>query len=94
MGLTDRSRLGSIKSRQKRIQRKLEKLNGSLSSSSISTSQVVAASETELSAQKKAWEKYMFAKAIYEETKEMEHWRYMQQCISEYEKTLKTTKVV
>jgi DNA anti-recombination protein RmuC len=94
MGLTDRSRLGSIKSRQKRIQRKLEKLNGSLGSSSTSTSQAVAASETELSAQKKAWEKYMFAKAVYEETKEMEHWRYMQKCISEYEKTLNTTKVV
>ena len=89
MGLTDRSRLGSIKSKQERLQRKLEKLNGKLRPTPTSDSETVSVSEQDLSAQKKAWEKYMFAKAVYEETREMEHWQYMQKCISEYEKTLK-----
>jgi hypothetical protein len=43
----------------------------------------------DLTTQKKAWEKYLFAKSIYEETRDMDHWRYMQKCISEYEKALK-----
>jgi hypothetical protein len=43
----------------------------------------------DLTAQKKAWEKYLLAKSIYEETRDIEHWRYMQKCISEYEKALK-----
>ena len=90
MGLTDRSRLGSIKSKQERLQRKLDKLNGKLHSTPTSASETVSVSEQDLSAQKKAWEKYMFAKAVYEETREMEHWQYMQKCISEYENTLKS----
>jgi sarcosine oxidase delta subunit len=89
MGLTDRSRLGSIKSRQKRLQYQLEKLNRNSQSTSASPAEVSSVSQSELSIQKKAWEKYMFAKAIYEETKTSEHWQYMQKCISEYEKTLK-----
>ncbi|MEW6495803.1 MAG: hypothetical protein AB1589_25280 [Cyanobacteriota bacterium] len=90
MGLTDRSRLGSIKSRQDRLQRKQEKVNGKLRSTPASVSEAASVSEQDLSAQQKAWEKYMFAKAVYEETREMEHWQFMQQCISEYEKTLKS----
>jgi hypothetical protein len=88
MGLTDRSRLGCIQSRKKRLQRKLEKLQRNPNSTSASASEAKSVSEKDLSAQKQAWEKYMFAKAIYQETKDMEHWRYMQKCISEYEKTL------
>jgi hypothetical protein len=87
MALTDRSRLGCIKSRQKRLQRKLEKLERTTTSASNSTSNSQSLSEKDLSAQKQAWEKYLFAKAIYEETKDMEHWQYMQKCISDYEKT-------
>ncbi len=89
MGLTDRSRLGSVKSRQQRLQRKLEKLNRDFNSASATAAATPTVSENNLSAQKKAWEKYMFAKAVYEETKNSEHWQYMQKCISEYEKTLK-----
>jgi hypothetical protein len=89
MGLTDRSRLGGIKSRQQRLQRQLEKLQPNTHSTSASTSQDASA-KSEVSAQKDAWEKYIFAKAIYEETRDMEHWLYMQKCISEYEKTVKS----
>lgn len=89
MGLTDRSRLGGIKSRQQRLQRKLEKIEPKPQSVSNSASENIAVSD-DSSAQKNAWEKYMFAKAIYEETRDMEHWLYMQKCISEYEKTLKS----
>ncbi len=88
MSLTDRSRLGCIKSRQKRLQRKLEKLNQD--SQSASASDNASVPKQNVAAQKQAWEKYMFAKAIYEETRDSDHWRYMQKCISEYEKTLKT----
>jgi hypothetical protein len=88
MGLTDRSRLGGIKSRQQRLQRKLEKLEPNPQSASASASENTSVLDTAVS-QKNAWEKYMFAKAIYEETRDMEHWLYMQKCISEYEKTLK-----
>jgi hypothetical protein len=88
MGLTDRSRLGGIKSRQQRLQRKLEKLELNPQSTSASASENTSVSDNAVS-QKNAWEKYMFAKAIYEETRDMEHWLYMQKCISEYEKTLK-----
>lgn len=88
MGLTDRSRLGGIKSRQQRLQRKLEKVQPNPNSTSASTSKDVSV-KSDVSAQQDAWEKYMFAKAIYEETRDMEHWLYMQKCISEYEKTLK-----
>lgn len=87
MGLTDRSRLGCIKSRQQRLQRKLEKVQHNTSSTSVSSSKDVLANNS--STQKEAWERYEFAKAIYEETRDMEHWLYMQKCISEYEKTLK-----
>lgn len=89
MGLTDRSRLGGIKSRQQRLQRKLEKIEPKPQSASTSVSENIAVSD-DSSAQKNAWEKYMFAKAIYEETRDMEHWLYMQRCISDYEKTLKS----
>lgn len=89
MGLTDRSRLGGIKSRQQRLQRKLEKIDQKPQSVSTSASEIISVSD-DSSTQKNAWEKYMFAKAIYEETREMEHWLYMQKCISEYEKTLKS----
>lgn len=89
MGLTDRSRLGGIKSRQQRLQRKLEKIEPKPQSVSTPASENIAVSD-DSSAQKNAWEKYMFAKAIYEETRDMEHWLYMQKCISEYEKTLKS----
>lgn len=88
MGLTDRSRLGGIKSRQQRLQRKLEKLEHNPQPTSASASENTSVSDNAVS-QKNAWEKYMFAKAIYEETRDMEHWLYMQKCISEYEKTLK-----
>lgn len=88
MGLTDRSRLGCIKSRQQRLQRKLEKVQHNTSSASVSSSKDVLANNS--SAQKEAWERYEFAKAIYEETRDMEHWLYMQKCISEYENTLKS----
>jgi hypothetical protein len=37
---------------------------------------------------RKAWNKYLYAKAIYQETKETDHWRYMQECLSDYEKAL------
>lgn len=87
MGLTDRSRLGSIKSRQERLQRKLEKLQSHTNSTKASSTTGMSARD--LSAQKDAWEKYQIAKTIYEETRDMEHWMYMQKCISEYEKTLK-----
>jgi hypothetical protein len=89
MGLTDRSRLGGIKSRQQRLQRKLEKIEQKPQSVSTSASEIISVSD-DSSTQKNAWEKYMFAKAIYEETREMEHWLYMQKCISDYEKTLKS----
>jgi hypothetical protein len=89
MSLTDRSRLGCIKSRQQRLQRKLEKLEHNPQSTSDSVSQDASVPKQDLTAQKKAWEKYLFAKAIYEETRDADHWRYMQKCISEYEKTLK-----
>jgi hypothetical protein len=87
MSLTERSRLGGIQSRQKRLQRKLKKL--------VQDSQLASAPDNtlvpqqDLTAQKKAWEKYLFAKSIYEETRDIDHWRYMQKCISEYEKALK-----
>ena len=90
MGLTDRSRLGCIKRRQQRLQQKIEKLNQPLQATVNIVSEAVSASEKNQTSQKKAWEKYMFAKAIYEETRDADHWRYMQQCISEYEKTLKS----
>ncbi len=89
MGLTDRSRLGGIKSRQQRLQRQLEKVQPNPNTTSDSTSKE-ASVKSGASAQKDAWEKYMFAKAIYEETRDMEHWLYMQKCISEYEKTVKS----
>lgn len=82
MGLTDRSRLSCFKHRQ----RKLYNQNRNL--------QVTSASEPaskpakDLSAQEKAWNKYLYAKAIYQETKETDHWRYMQECLSDYEKAL------
>lgn len=88
MSLAARSRLGCLKSRQKRLQRKLEKLHPNPESTSDPTSGHASVSKPDLAAKKKAWEKYLFAKAIYEETRDMDHWRYMQKCISEYEKTL------
>ena len=89
MSLTQRSRNGGLKSRQERLQRKFEKLNPYPNSASASASENASVSKPDLAALKKAWEQYLFAKAIYEETRDIEHWRYMQKCISEYEKTLK-----
>lgn len=94
MGLTDRSRLGSIKSRQQRQQRKLERLHRQPDSAPASVSEAPSVSQPSSSAQKQAWEKYLLAKAIYEETREMEHWRYLQKCIAEYEQTLKSNASV
>lgn len=88
MKLTARSRLGCIKSRQQRQQRKLEKLQRRSGLASDPASETESVSRQELTVQKKAWERYLFAKAVYEETREAEHWLYMQQCFSEYEKTL------
>jgi hypothetical protein len=85
MGLTDRSRLSCIKARQKLLQQKLNKQNRTSNSSSLLDS---AESVKESAAQEKAWNKYMYAKSIYQETKDMAHWQYMQKCFSEYEKTL------
>jgi hypothetical protein len=92
MGLTDRSRLNSLRRKQERIQRKLEtqKLNP-LSASALESAKLASEPAKELSPQDKAWKKYLHAKAIYEETKQVEHWQYMQQCISDYEKTLRLT---
>jgi hypothetical protein len=89
MSLTDRSRLGCIKSRQQRLQRKLEKIQQNSQSASAPVAEDASVPKQDLAAQKKAWEKYLFAKAIYEETRDADHWRYMQKCISEYEKTVK-----
>lgn len=86
MGLTDRSRLSCIKGRQKLVQQKLNKQNGTLNSASAIES--AAESVKESAAQEKAWNKYMYAKSIYQETKDIAHWQYMQKCFSEYEKTL------
>jgi len=36
-----------------------------------------------------AWNKYLYAKEIYKETKDMDHWRYAQECLSEYERVLR-----
>jgi hypothetical protein len=90
MKLTARSRLGCIKSRQQRQQRKLEKLQRKSGLASDPASETESVSRQELTVQKKAWERYLFAKAVYEETREAEHWLYMQQCISDYEKTLES----
>jgi hypothetical protein len=87
MSLTERSRLGGIQSRQKRLQRKLKKLAQDSQSASAPDDALVT--KQDLAPQKKAWEKYLLAKSIYEETRDIEHWRYMQKCISEYEKALK-----
>ena len=87
MSLTERSRLGGIQSRQNRLQRKLKKLAQDSQSSPSPDDALVT--KQDLASQKKAWEKYLLAKSIYEETRDIEHWRYMQKCISEYEKALK-----
>jgi hypothetical protein len=84
MGLTNRSRLTCLKSKQKRQQRELEKKNQNLPSAPKPASEPVV----DTSARDKAWQKYLQAKAIYEQTGDMEHWQYLQKCISDYEKTL------
>lgn len=86
MGLTDRSRLSCIKARQKLAQQKLSKQNRTLNS----VSEIESATEPvkQSAAQEKAWNKYLYAKSIYQETKDIAHWQYMQKCFSEYEKTL------
>jgi flagellar biosynthesis GTPase FlhF len=104
MGLTDRNRLGGIKRQQERLQRKLnkqklrkerqrERLQERLQrriEQQTREYQLKAASEPTLdtSAAEQAWQKYLYAKEIYKETKEIEHWRYAQECLSEYEDTL------
>lgn len=37
-------------------------------------------------AQKRAQEKYLFAKSVWEESREHEHWLYMQKCIDEVQR--------
>lgn len=88
MALTARSRLCCIKHKQKRLQRRQESENCNLSSAVESAPAVKATLQPvpDLSAEAKAWKKYLHAKAIYEETKEIGHWRYMQECLTEYEK--------
>lgn len=90
MALTDRSRLGCIKRKRERMQRKLDNQNRNIHSASALEQSESAQDLKDLSAREKAWKKYLHAKAIYDETKQAEHWQYMQTCISEYEKTLKS----
>ncbi|MEW6495802.1 MAG: hypothetical protein AB1589_25275, partial [Cyanobacteriota bacterium] len=73
MGLTDRSRLGCIKRRQQRLQQKIEKLNQPFQANANTAIDAVSVSGKNHSTQKMAWEKYMFAKAIYEETRDADH---------------------
>lgn len=93
MGLTDRSRLSSIKYQQERLQRKLARQNslqGKLNRQNkgiLSTS--VSEEDLDPTAIEQAWNKYLYAKEIYKETKDIEHWRYAQECLSEYEKALR-----
>jgi hypothetical protein len=84
MGLTNRSRLTCVKSKQKRLQRELEKQKPQSTSVSKPAPQPVI----DTSARDKAWQKYLQAKAIYEQTGDLEHWQYLQKCISDYEKTI------
>lgn len=88
MALTDRSRLCCIKHKQKRLQRRQESENCNLPSALESEPAVKPSLQPvpDGLAQAKAWKKYLHAKAIYEETKEIGHWRYMQECLTEYEK--------
>ena len=84
MGLTNRSRLTCVKSKQKRLQREIEKQNPQYTSVSKPAPQ----SAIDTSARDKAWQKYLQAKAIYEQTRDIAHWQYLQKCISDYEKTI------
>ena len=88
MALTARSRLCCIKHKQKRLQRRQESENCNLLYAVESEPAVKLSLQPvpDLSAQAKAWKKYLHAKTIYEETKEIGHWRYMQECLTEYEK--------
>ncbi|HEY9606790.1 MAG TPA: hypothetical protein V6C85_34595 [Allocoleopsis sp.] len=88
MALTARSRLCCIKHKQKRLQRRQESENCNLLSAVESEAAVKPSLQPvpDLSTKAKAWKKYLHAKAIYEETKEIGHWRYMQKCLTEYEK--------
>lgn len=86
MGLTNRSRLTCVKSKQKRLQRELEKQNPQSASASVSKPAPQPVIDT--SARDKAWQKYLQAKAIYEQTGDMAHWQYLQKCISDYDKTI------
>ncbi|HEY9728435.1 MAG TPA: hypothetical protein V6D50_18460 [Chroococcales cyanobacterium] len=84
MGLTNRSRLTCVKSKQKRLQREIEKQNPQSPSISKPAPQPVI----DTSARDKAWQKYLQAKAIYEQTGDIAHWQYLQKCISDYDKTI------
>ena len=84
MGLTNRSRLTCVKSKQKRLQREMEKQNPQSTSVSKPAPQPVI----DASARDKAWQKYLQAKAIYEQTGDIAHWQFLQKCISDYEKTI------
>ena len=91
MGLTDRSRLNCIKYRQQKLDNRNRNLSSATGLEPAIESAIEPASETALDplAREKAWKKYLHAKAIYEETKAIEHWQYLQECISDYEKTLR-----
>ncbi len=94
MGLTDRSRLSSIKYQQESLQRKLARQNGlqeklNRQNREILSSASVSEVDLDPTAVEQAWNKYLYAKEIYKETKDMDHWRYAQECLSEYERVLR-----
>jgi hypothetical protein len=84
MALTNRSRLTCIKYRQQNL---LYKQNRNLQTVGATEPATASAAEvaSALDPKEKAWKKYLHAKAIYEETRDMEHWGYLQECLAEYE---------
>lgn len=84
MALTNRSRLSCLKRRQKREQRKL--VNQAFDLNSVTGVEAALQPLLNVSTKERAWNKYLHAKAIYEETKNFEHWQYAQQCLTDYEK--------
>ena len=89
MALTARSRLCCLQHRQKRLQRKLDNENSNLHQTLVPEPASKPQLEPTINslAKAKAWKKYLHAKAVYEETKEIGNWRYMQECLTEYENT-------
>lgn len=84
MALTDRSRLSCLKRKQKREQRKkIETQTSNLNS--VAGLGTTLQPLLNVSTKEKAWKKYLHARAIYEETKDFQHWQYAQQCLTDYE---------